>query len=277
VTIFRQPGDYEAFIALLLEAARRFGVSLLAFCIMPNHWHLVLVAQEPGAVSAYMGWLTGTHVKRYHRLYGLAGTGHLYQGRYTDVLVQGDVHLLIVMRYVEANPLRARLVDRAEAWPWSSLGAPLTIREQLMVDAPVPRPSNWVDWVNGCEADLEEIRSSIRRGRPFGTPSWTTETAARHGLEFTLHTRGRRRSKEIPTEGGAAGAGVSQGSGPGRRAPSEGVIMLPDGATAAETGACPLPAWRGFDGTVVWTGYGSSTTASGFLKLPSASTRSAAR
>ena len=206
-TIFYQPADYEAFLALLLEAGRKFQVRLLAFCLMPNHWHLVLVAMEGGEISAYMRWLTGTHVRRYHRLYNLDGTGHLYQGRYTSVPVQSDGHLLVVIRYVEANPVRAGLVSRAENWPWSSLGATDSVRDQLVIDGPVPRPADWIEQVNEALSDLQRIRRSVAKGTPFGSPSWTAQTAGQHGLQFTMRSRGRPKK---------AGAGTASLNGGGR-------------------------------------------------------------
>lgn len=208
--IFGGTADYEAFLSLLGSAANRFGVRLLAYCLMPNHWHLVLWPTKDGAVSAYMRWLTGTHVRRYHRVHDLIGTGHLYQGRYTCVIVQGDAHLLTVLRYVEANPLRAGLVSRAQDWPWSSLGAIPETRAELIQPSPVALPCDYPVWVNEPAPGLSLLRDAIRRGSPFGTPRWTTEMAARHGLEFTLRHRGRPRTP-------AAGTRVPAGRGSGQR------------------------------------------------------------
>jgi len=227
VSMFLQPTDYEGFLVLLVEAGRRFGVSLLAFCLMPNHWHLVVMTRDRGAVSAYMRWLTGTHVKRYHRAHGLEGTGHLYQGRFTSVVVQSDVHLSIVLRYVEANPLRAGLVARAEDWPWSSLGVATAVRERLLSDGPVARPADWVRWVNQPEADLDRLRQSIARGRPFGSPEWAATTAEAHGLGFTLRSPGRQKK-------------VSSRSPTGRRVAA--VPMSPAQLElSARTGSAPVP------------------------------------
>ena len=191
--IFLKPADYQALILILIEASRRFRVRLIAFSVMPNHWHFILVADEEGAISSYMEWVTGTHVRRYHRLYGLVGTGHLYQGRYTSVLIQGDRHLLTAIRYVESNPSRARLVPRAEDWPWSSLGAPADIKDRLVAESPVPRTPDWLELVNQPLPNLARIRDCVVRGRPFGSLVWTAKTAARHGLGFTMRSRGRPR------------------------------------------------------------------------------------
>ena len=120
MTIFRKPQDYQAFLDCITEAMGRFRVDLLAWCIMPNHWHLVLRPRGDDQLQRFMSWLTVTHVRRHHERHG-GGSGHLYQGRYKHFCVQQDDYFLTLCRYVEANPLRARLVERAERWPWSSL------------------------------------------------------------------------------------------------------------------------------------------------------------
>jgi putative transposase len=119
-TIFHTPGDYAAFVDLLAEGKRHARVDLLGYCAMPNHWHAALIPETAGDLAAYLGWVTNTHVKRYRQYHGSAGAGHLYQGRYKSFPVQDDFHFLWLLRYVEANALRAGLVDRAEAWRWCS-------------------------------------------------------------------------------------------------------------------------------------------------------------
>jgi len=232
--IFRKPADYEAFISLLIEGARRCRVRLIAFSLMPNHWHLILVAEGEGAISSYMRWVTGTHVRRYHRLYGLVGTGHLYQGRYTSVLIQGDRHLLTAIGYVESNPSRARLVARAEDWPWSSLGAPANIKDQLVAESPVRRPADWLERVNQPLRGLAELRECITRGRPFGSAAWTSKAATQHGLRFTMRPPGRprkagpgvapRRASRRPAD-----AHHRESARSGARRETESVTVLPGG------------------------------------------------
>jgi REP element-mobilizing transposase RayT len=107
---------------------------------------------------------------------------------------------LIVLRYVERNPLRAGLVDRAEAWPWSSLGR--RGLAALVYDGPVPRGAEWVAGVNAprFEAECAPIRNCIARGAPLGTASWTEATAARPGLEASLRPPSRPRRGGDPSE-----------------------------------------------------------------------------
>jgi len=106
--------------------------------------------------------------------------------------IQQDEHLLTVVRYVERNPLRAGLVERAQEWRWSSLQAAAA---GLPLDpGPAPRGLEWLDFVNTpmTEAEVAAIRLSLRRDRPYGTDAWTSETAGLLGLEYSLRSRGRQ-------------------------------------------------------------------------------------
>jgi putative transposase len=195
-TLFRKERDYAAFENALRQAKEWQPVRLLAYCLMPNHWHLVLWPAADGELSEFLRWLTVTHVQRYHAHYHTAGTGPVYQGRFKSFPIREDEHLLTVMRYVERNPLRAGLVRRAEDWRWSSLWQRAQGRAAGLLDSgPVPLPERWVAQVNGAEteAELEALRRSVLRGCPFGEASWVEQTAARLGLEATLRRQGRPR------------------------------------------------------------------------------------
>jgi putative transposase len=195
--IFRKSGDFAAFIKLLIEGKRHAHVDLLSYCLMSNHWHLVLIPNGDKDLAAYLSWVTNTHVKRY-RAHHPNTSGHLYQGRYKSFVVEEDLHLLTLMRYVEANALRANLVADAQAWPWSSLGCDRDSGNSLLSPWPIDRPSNWVALVNRPlrDPDLEAIRTSIARGRPFGSENWMRRMCKRLGLEFTMRPRGRPRERK---------------------------------------------------------------------------------
>ena len=121
MTIFRKDADYEAFETVLAEAVERTQTRLLAYCLMPNHWHLLVWPQLQGELSQFVGWLTLTHTQRWHAHRKSIGSGHVYQGRFKSFPVQEDEHFYTVARYVERNAQRAKLVRRAEDWRWGSL------------------------------------------------------------------------------------------------------------------------------------------------------------
>jgi putative transposase len=147
--IFRKRADFKAFLDLLSQAVGRSGMRVIAFCLMRNHWHFVLWPREADALSAFMHWLTSTHVRRYHAHYGLTGTGHLYQDRYRNDICRDDRGVLAVMRYVEGNPLAAGLVTRAEHYEWSSLAFRARGDDYgILAPPPIELPANWVRYVN---------------------------------------------------------------------------------------------------------------------------------
>jgi putative transposase len=188
-TVFHKPQDYQAFVALIAEAGLRHPTRLLAYCVMPNHFHLALWPVGDGDLSRWMHWLLTTHARRYLAHYH--GTGHVWQGRFKAFPIEEDEHLRVVLRYIERNPLRASLVERAEQWPWSSLC--LGGEKPLLDPGPAPRGAGWIEAVNAAmtEAECESIRTSIRRNRPLGTEAWVRRTAEKLGLESSLRAPGR--------------------------------------------------------------------------------------
>ena len=169
--IFADEGDYAAFEKVLTQVVEIVPVRLLSYCLMPNHWHLVLWPTKDGQLGQFMQRLTVTHVRRWHEHRHSTGHGHVYQGTYKSFPVQDDVHFLTVARYVERNALRANLVERAQDWRWSSLwrrhcGA--AADRAILAEWPVARPSDWLARVNRAQSKAEEdaLGISLRRGRP---------------------------------------------------------------------------------------------------------------
>ena len=199
--VFHTSEDYEAFVRLLTDSLDRLPMRVLSYCLMPNHFHMVAWPREDGDLSCWMQWVMTAHVRRYHRHY--RGSGHVWQGRFKAFPIQQDAHLWTVLRYVERNPLRAGLVARAEAWPWSSLwwrGKGKEDRPPFLHDGPVDRPRGWVGEVNRPMTDdeLAAVRQSVNRGTPWGGQTWRRRTAVRLGIESSLRPRGRPRKATNP-------------------------------------------------------------------------------
>ena len=193
-TVFHDTLDYSAFMALARQASLRTSTEVLAFCLMPNHFHFVLRPSLDDGLSKWAHWLLTSHVHRYQRRY--AFSGRIWQGRYKAFPVQDDAYLHAVMRYVEGNALRAGLVVRAEDWPWGSLA--LRTRSDTEDSSAVGSlrlPRQWVGLVNAVKSmpELEDIRHAVRCGAPYGAQDWVSTCAAELGLEHTLRRRGRPR------------------------------------------------------------------------------------
>ncbi len=196
--LFEKLEDYEAFERVLIETHAQFPLPLLCYCLMPNHWHFVVRPANDNQLSDFFRWLTHTHVMRWHAHYHTEGTGHLYQGRFKAFPIEEDDHLYAVLRYVERNPVRAKLCERAEDWKFGSawrMERGDAQSRSILSDWPIPRPMRWRDYVNQVqlESEVDAIRASVKRGIPYGTDSWITQSAVRLHLEHTLRSRGRPR------------------------------------------------------------------------------------
>jgi putative transposase len=192
--VFHDDEDYAQFLAALHRAQERVEVPILAACLMPNHFHLVVRPAADEDFGAWTRWFFTTHVRWHHAKYQTSG--HLWQGRYKAFLIQEDHHLLAVMRYVERNALRANLVARAEDWRWGSLAWRTAHSPPAAITpAPVPMPSYWRHLVNEPQstAELEAIRTSVNRQRPFGDAEWATRRSSELGIAQTLKDIGRPR------------------------------------------------------------------------------------
>ena len=197
--VFHKEGDFQAFLDLLGEARKRYGIKLFAYCLMSNHFHLLLQTTKGADLCRCMQWLMTSHVRRYHRHYGTSG--HVWQGRFKSFIVQQDGHLLTVARYIESNPVRAKMVDSAADWPWSSYHQHAgTGSEQsdvpLAIDPlPVEFTDDWSAFANRSFTDSEKasLRQSLTRQSPFGSGRWQQSVCRQFGLESTVRPRGRPR------------------------------------------------------------------------------------
>ncbi|QQG37492.1 MAG: transposase [Candidatus Kaiserbacteria bacterium] len=194
--IFASPNEYRHFESLLIEGVKLAGMRLLAYVIMPNHWHLVLYPKKNGDMSEFMRWITTTHVRQRRVATKSIGHGHLYQGTYKSFPIQEDKHLHDVIRYVEQNPLRAKLCKRAEQWHWSSLFRRRRGNKEdreLLADLPSELPRNYLSSVNTLlhEQHLKTIRHSIAKGAPYGSDQWTERMVERYRMEGTQRGPGR--------------------------------------------------------------------------------------
>ena len=196
--MFGKKADYEAFLRVMVEANERHPIRILAYCVLSNHWQFVVWPEEDGQVTDFFRWLAHTHAIRWRVSHRTVGYGHVYQGRFKSFPVQDDRHLLAMLRYVEQNPLSAGLVERAQMWPWGSLWSRLNGENAIkavLSPWPVKRPANWTARVNTplTAKELDRLRLSIERGRPYGGDDWVRQTVARLGLEHTVRPEGRPR------------------------------------------------------------------------------------
>jgi putative transposase len=194
--LFKTAAHYQDFLAIVEESLSFVPMRILAYCLMPNHWHLVLYPRRDGDLAKFLQRITLTHTQRYHAKTQTAGYGRVYQGRYKSLPVESDRHFLALVRYVERNAKRAALVRKAEDWPWSSVYARLYGTEkqkQMLSPWPTREPSDYRKWLNHAQGreEMENIREAMRRSRPYGSEKWVAKAVRQFGLENTTRKRGR--------------------------------------------------------------------------------------
>jgi putative transposase len=167
--LFATDRAYEEFLSLVAATQERCPMRLLAYCLMPNHWHMVVWPNATQSVRAFCHRLCTVHAIRHRRDTGTVGHGHLYQHRYHSCAIESERQYFAVLRYVEANAMRAGLVPEAQLWRWSSLAERGGLHRDLLSPGPVPLPSQWASLVNEpLPLDvLEETRARLRRTRPY--------------------------------------------------------------------------------------------------------------
>ena len=180
--VFFGAEDYQLYRRLIATAARRAGTEIWAYCLMPNHVHLIVTPADQDGLRATFG---DTH-RRYTGAINtrFRWTGHLFQGRFGAV-VMDEPHLLAAARYIMLNPVVARLVSHAEDWPWSSARAHLVGEDdELVTVAPlcalIPDFAAFVS-APGDPAAISRIERAPTIGRPLGAPEWVAQLERRLG------------------------------------------------------------------------------------------------
>ena len=202
--VFADAADFQAFLDALAKTKERYPFRLFAYCLMSNHFHLVLAPDAGQSISRIVQSLTVAHTWHYHKRHGTSG--HVWQGRFQSPVIETDEHLLTVLRYVEANPLRAGMVSDLASYVWSSYLVHGQGKSFGLIDeAPVwgrlgkteaVRQSRWRQWVHTplTDKELAGVRRAVTTGHPYGTERWVAATARRLDLNLAPRPRGRPRN-----------------------------------------------------------------------------------
>lgn len=199
--IFNDDEDYRLFELILEEAKEKFDMRIVAYCIMPNHFHLILYPEKDGDIQKFMQWLTLTHTQRIHAKNKTIGHGHIYQGRYKSFIVDSDGYLKTLLLYVEQNPLRAGLVNNLKDWKWGSYylrNHGSEEKRKLLSPHYYQTTENYDKDVNiqFNKETLQSIGNSINKSKPYGSESWVEKMVKKFDLEATLRGIGRPRKNK---------------------------------------------------------------------------------
>ena len=192
--------DYRTYRDLVAEGCRAAGTAVWAYCLMPNHVHLILVPSSPEGLRAALGEAHRRYTWQVNRREGWRG--YLWQGRFHSFVID-EPYLATCTRYVELNPVRAGIVARAEDWPWSSAGAHLAGQDDALVTVR-PMLDLLADWRSllaegTSEADLDRLRRHGRTGRPCGGADWIERLEGQTGRTLKKRKPGPK-SQEVVRE-----------------------------------------------------------------------------
>ena len=184
-TFFSQE-DYQAYMQMLVDARDAAGVQVWAYCLMPNHVHFILVPARSDSLADFFKEAHRRYTRRINFREGWRG--HLWQERFHS-FVMDEPHMLAAVRYVELNPVRAKLCQRADDWKWSSALAHLNRSDDALVTVTpmLERISNWANYLATTESAerLEALRSYSRTGRPAGSKTFIEQLSRLTGRELS--------------------------------------------------------------------------------------------
>lgn len=191
--VFFDDDDYRAYLTLIGLAARRAGTDVLAYCLMPNHVHFILV---PSATDGLRATFADPHRRYTARINARRRqTGHLWRGRFSSCVLD-ERHLLAAVRHMALNPVRAGLADRPERWPWSSTQALLAGRDDalLATERTLAHVGDFAAFLEQPEDDaaVAALRRSYSTGRPVGTEAWIAQLEALTSRTLAPRKRGRK-------------------------------------------------------------------------------------
>lgn len=196
--IFFTADNYLMFIKLIQEGASSYKIDILAYCVMPNHWHLLLRPNEDSEMGRFMHWLSTTHTCKVRTTTNTIGYGPIYKGRYKSFLVDSHNYLVRVIAYIERNAVRASLVKSPIEWRWCSAWMrSVGDKKQKIFLKEIPQEllSYYNEIIENEESseDLAKYRNSVNKSTPLGNDDWVKKMITDYGLENTQRCRGGQR------------------------------------------------------------------------------------
>lgn len=199
-TIFFGASDYADYVDLLSTHCRDAGVGIWAWCLMPNHVHLIVVPPNPSALGKAIGDANRRYSWQINRREGWRGS--LWQGRFGSCPMD-EPHTLMAMRYVEQNPVRARMVERPEQWPWSSARAHLGLGTDALTDraAVTDLVTDWANYLNDMPPSwqADQLRRYTGSGRPLGERTFVKKAENTLGRQIARRARRARLEEPAPS------------------------------------------------------------------------------
>jgi putative transposase len=196
-SVFETDADRVLYLDWLKTYSAKYGMKIWAYCLMSNHVHFVAVPMESDAMARTLNTVHmryAQHANRKKRT-----TGHLWQGRFFSCVLD-ERHLLAAMRYVENNPVRAGMVEKAGDYRWSSAASHIRKNEDPVISMDSPVIGSITDWAAYLEQRddqlVKALRESAKNGRPCGDNNFVRKIEKLLGRQLVAFPRGRPRRPE---------------------------------------------------------------------------------
>jgi putative transposase len=198
--VFIDPTDYEKYLSFLLQYSREKEVAVFAYCLMPNHVHLLVKPSEQEALSKMMQGITLCYSKYFNGENGR--TGRLWECRYHSTVIDGDSYLWTVSKYIENNPVRAGMVKRPEDYPYSSAKTHILGSKDPLLKEPLFDKGELNEYKGFIRSEqdkkiTEEIRKQTRLGKPLGDGGFLNTLSEKLGRSLSFRPRGRPRKSQM--------------------------------------------------------------------------------
>lgn len=198
--IFADDTDRKKYISLLKDESKRYGLIILAYCLMPNHVHFIGVSKREDSMGKTFKYVNMKYSQYYNRRMKVAG--HLFQGRFFSCIMD-ERHTIACARYIERNPVRAKIVKRPCAWKWSSANLHCGIDRddelgvKKLFDYVDREQKGWKEFIEAPDNpdDLKQIREQTRKGRPLGSNDFVERLERKLNRMLKLKPKGRPKKK----------------------------------------------------------------------------------
>ncbi|MBM4348463.1 MAG: transposase [Deltaproteobacteria bacterium] len=192
--VFTVSADYEKYLSFLLKYSEEKETAVLAYCLMPNHTHLLVKPEKEEALPKMMQGITLSYSKYFNGENGR--TGRLWECRYYSSVIDADSYLWAVIKYIENNPVRAGIVQRPEDYSYSSAKAHILGKKDPLLKEPLFNISELNEYREFIRSEqekkvVEEIRKQTRSGKPLGDPQFLITLSERLGSSLSFKPKGR--------------------------------------------------------------------------------------
>lgn len=199
--VFSNDADREKYLTLVKTYSQKYHQEILAYCLMTNHVHFIVISREEETLAKAFNFTHMRYSQYYNKKMGMSG--HLWQGRFYSC-VMDEKHVYAGVRYIERNPVRAKMVKKPWEWRWSSARAHCEMEREDRLGVNrlfkyIEKDGKWAAYIaeNDLREDMELIRKQTRKGLPIGNEGFIKKLENKLARAIRAMPRGRPKKKKI--------------------------------------------------------------------------------